>query len=245
MIGDITTVMTKEWREFFSSGGDRRSGLIVLFIIAAILGVYLPFRMGQPWITSPFMVLSYSIYLPLILVINTIADSIAGERERHTLETLLASRLSDRAIILGKLGAVVGYALAFTVITALIAMVAANLSGGGSSFQVYPIGVFGSIVAFALLFSLLLSSVGVLVSLRASSVRQAQLAMSAALIVVILLPLLIYSTLSDTMRQQFNSWIASANWATVGEIAVVLILIDLIAIAVVILRFQRSRLILS
>ena len=244
MIGDITTVMTKEWREFFSSGGDRRSGLIVLFIIAAILGVYLPFRMGQPWITSPFMVLSYSIYLPLILVINTIADSIAGERERHTLETLLASRLSDRAIILGKLGAVVGYSLAFTVITSLIALVAANLNGGGS-FQVYPIGVFGSIVAFALLFSLLLSSVGVLVSLRASSVRQAQLAMSAALIVVILLPLLIYSTLSDTVRQQFNSWIASANWATVGEIAVVLILIDFIFIAVVILRFQRSRLILS
>jgi ABC-2 type transport system permease protein len=244
MIGDITTVMTKEWREFFSSGGDRRSGLIVLFIIAAILGVYLPFRMGQPWITSPFMVLSYSIYLPLILVINTIADSIAGERERHTLETLLASRLSDRAIILGKLGAVVGYSLAFTIITALIAMIAANLHGDGS-FQVHPVGVFGSIVAFALLVSLLLASVGVLVSLRASSVRQAQLAMSAALIVVILLPLLIYSTLSDTARQQFNSWIASANWATVGEIAVVLILIDFIFIAVVILRFQRSRLILS
>jgi ABC-2 type transport system permease protein len=244
MIGDITTVMTKEWREFFSSGGDRRSGLIVLFIIAAILGIYLPFRMGQAWITSPFMVLSYSVYLPLLLVINTIADSIAGERERHTLETLLASRLSDRAIILGKLGAVVGYSLAFTVITALIAMVAANLSGGGS-FQMYPIGVFGSIIVFALLFSLLLASVGVLVSLRATSVRQAQLAMSAALIVVILLPLLIYSTLSDTVRQQFNSWIATANWATVGEIAVVLILIDLIAIAVVILRFQRPRLILS
>lgn len=244
MIGDITTVMTKEWREFFSSGGDRRSGLVVLFIIAAVLGVYLPFRMGQAWITSPFMVLSYSIYLPLILVINTIADSIAGERERHTLETLLASRLSDRAIILGKLGAVVGYSLAFTIITALIAMIAANLSGGGS-FQAYPIGVFGSIVAFALLFSLLLASVGVLVSLRASSVRQAQLAMSAALIIVILLPLLIYGTLSDTARQQFNSWIASANWATVIEIAVVLILIDLMAIAVVILRFQRSRLILS
>ena len=95
------------------------------------------------------------------------------------------------------------------------------------------------------MFSLLLSSVGVLVSLRASSVRQAQLAMSAALIIVVLLPLLIYGTLSDTTRQQFNAWIASANWATVGEIAVVLILIDVIAIAVVILRFQRSRLILS
>jgi len=195
------------------------------------------------WVSSPVM-LGYWAFVGGSFVINVIIDGFAGERERHTLETLLASRLSDRAIILGKLGAVVGYSLAFTIITALIAMVAANLSGGGS-FQVYPIGVFGSIVAFALLFALLLASVGVLVSLRASSVRQAQLAMSAALIVVVLLPLLIYSTLSDTTRQQFNAWIASANWATVGEIAVVLILIDVIVIAVVILRFQRSRLILS
>ena len=244
MISDITTVMTKEWREFFSSGSDRRSGLIVLVIIAAILGVYLPFRVGQSWITSPFMVLSYAIYLPLILVINTIADSIAGERERHTLETLLASRLSDRAIILGKLGAVVGYSLAFTVITALIALITANLKGDGS-FQVYSVGVFGSIVVFSILVALLIASVGVLVSLRAASVRQAQLMMSAALIVAIMLPLLIYSTLSDTVREQFNTWISTANWATVIEIAVVLILLDLIVIAAVILRFQRSRLILS
>lgn len=244
MIGDIITVVTKEWREFFASGSDRRSGLIIMFIIAAILGFYLPFRVGQGWITSPFMVLSYSIYLPLILVINTIADSIAGERERHTLETLLASRLSDRAIIFGKLGAVVGYSLAFSVITALIAMVAANLRGDGS-FQVYSVGVFGSIVVFALLVALLLASVGVLVSLRASSVRQAQVMMSVALIVVIVLPLLIYSTLSDTVRQQFIKWLSTANWVTVGEIAAVLIIIDLILIAAVTGRFQRSRLILS
>jgi ABC-2 type transport system permease protein len=244
MIGDIITVVTKEWREFFASGSDRRSGLIIMFIIAAILGFYLPFRVGQGWITSPFMVLSYSIYLPLILVINTIADSIAGERERHTLETLLASRLSDRAIIFGKLGAVVGYSLAFSVITALIAMVAANLHGDGS-FQVYSVGVFGSIVVFALLVALLLASVGVLVSLRASSVRQAQVMMSVALIVVIVLPLLIYSTLSDTVRQQFIKWLSTANWVTVGEIAAVLIIIDLILIAAVTGRFQRSRLILS
>ena len=36
-----------------------------------------------------------------------IADGIPGERERHTLETLLASRLSDRSILLGKVMAAV------------------------------------------------------------------------------------------------------------------------------------------
>ena len=33
-------------------------------------------------------------WFSLLLVINVVADSFAGERERHTLETLLASRLS-------------------------------------------------------------------------------------------------------------------------------------------------------
>ena len=244
MIGDITTVMTKEWREFFVSGGSRRTGLVFLLIVLAIFGLYLPYRAGPVLISSPWIVVLYAFVLPVLLMSNIIADAIAGERERHTLETLLASRLSDRAIILGKLGAAVGYSVALAVVTALVGMVAANLQGGGS-FQVYSFGVFASIVAFALLLSFLYASFGVLVSLRANTVRQAQLTMGVAMLVIYLLPILIYGTVSDTTRQQFLDWIASANWATVAYSAAVLILIDIIAIAVVILRVQRSRLILS
>ena len=244
MIGDITTVMTKEWREFFVSGGSRRTGLIFLLIVLAIFGFYLPYRAGPVLISSPWIVVLYAFVLPVLLMTNIIADAIAGERERHTLETLLASRLSDRAIILGKLGAAVGYSVVLAVITSLVGMVAANLQGGGN-FQFYAFGVFASIVAFALLLSFLYASFGVLVSLRANTVRQAQLTMGVAMLVIYLLPILIYGTLSGTTRQQFLDWIASANWATVAYIAAVLILIDIIAITVVILRFQRSRLILS
>ena len=243
MIGDITTVMTKEWREFFVSGGSRRTGLVFLLIVLAIFGLYLPYRAGPVLISSPWIVVLYAFVLPVLLMSNIIADAIAGERERHTLETLLASRLSDRAIILGKLGAAVGYSVALAVITALVGMVAANLQGGGS-FQFYSFGVFASIVAFALLLSFLYASFGVLVSLRANTVRQAQLTMGVSMLVIYLLPILVYGTLSDTTRQRFLDWISTANWATVAYIAAALILIDLIAITVVILRFQRSRLIL-
>jgi ABC-2 type transport system permease protein len=245
MIADITTVMTKEWREFFASGGSRRTGLIGQFIFIIIFGIYLPYQFGRDWTISTFTVFFYSVYLPLSLVSNIIADAIAGERERHTLETLLASRLSDRAIILGKLGAAVGYSLALSVITALIGMVSANLRGGGS-FQPYPAGILVSIVVFALLVSLLFSGIGVLVSLRASTVRQAQQTMGFALIVVFLLPFLVYSTLSASARLQLLNWLSTANWTTVGVlIATGLIVADLIVIAITIVRFQRSRLILS
>jgi ABC-2 type transport system permease protein len=244
MIDDITTIMTKEWREFFISGGSRRTGVIFLLIILAIFGFYLPYRAGHVLITSPWIVVLYSFVLPVMVTTNIIADAIAGERERHTLETLLASRLSDRAIILGKLGATVGYSLALSVITALVGMVAANLKGDGS-FQMYPVGVFVSIVVFALLVSLFYAGFGVLVSLRAVTVRQAQLTMGVAMLVIYLLPILIYGTLSETARQQILSWLSTVNWATVGSIAAALIVVDFILVTVVIARFQRSRLILS
>ena len=58
MIGDITTIMTKEWREFFVSGGSRRTGLIFVLIIVAIFGFYLPYRAGQTLLASPWIVVS-------------------------------------------------------------------------------------------------------------------------------------------------------------------------------------------
>lgn len=245
MIGDITTMMTKEWREFFTSSGSRRSGFIGILIILVVFGLYLPYRIGQVWVETPLSVFFYSVYLPLTLVISVIADSIAGERERHTLETLLASRLSDRAIILGKLGAAAGYSLVISILAALVGMVAANLQGG-KSFQLYPIGILISIIAFSLLVAILFAGIGVLVSLRASTVRQAQQVMSVAMIVVFLLPALIFAALSNTARQQFLGWLSSANWTTISLIvAVVLVVFDLLTIAVVMARFQRSRLILS
>jgi hypothetical protein len=76
-------------------------------------------------------------------------------------------------------------------------------------------------------------------------VRQAQLTMGVAMLVVFLLPILIYGTLSDAAHQQLSNWLSTANWATVGLIVTVLLVADLIVVAVVIARFQRSRLILS
>jgi ABC-2 type transport system permease protein len=123
-------------------------------------------------------------------------------------------------------------------------MVAANLQGG-ESFQFYSVGAFVAIVVFALLVALLYAGFGVLVSLRATTVRQAQLTMGVAMLVVFLLPILIYGTLSDAAHQQLSNWLSTANWATVGLIVTVLLVADLIVVAVVIARFQRSRLILS
>lgn len=245
MISDLVTVMQKELREFFAPGGSRRSGLIGILLIIVIFGVFVPLQNGRAWVTSPFTVAFYGLYLPLSLVTSVIADAIAGERERHTLETLLASRLSDRSILLGKLAAAVAYTWVLAMATAVVGMLAANVKGGGS-FAVYPGGLALAIAVAAVLIALLYAGIGVLISLRAATVRQAQQALTLAFLVVFLLPFIIYSTLSPLQKRDFLQWLTTANWTQVGIIAGVLLLaVDALLVALALARFQRARLIVS
>lgn len=86
MTADILTMMWKEWKEILNWGGRRGRLGIVLFVV--VFGVALPWQMGRAWIASP-IALAYWAWVPLFMVTTVTADAFAGERERHTLETLL------------------------------------------------------------------------------------------------------------------------------------------------------------
>ena len=113
MMADIATVMWKEWRSLFRARG---SVLRLLLILASwsFFSIYAPWEGGQRWLEDRVLALIAAFFLPTVLVSITVADSFAGERERHTLETLLASRLPDRAILVGKLGVSVIFAWGIT-----------------------------------------------------------------------------------------------------------------------------------
>src|SRR5438045_4186121 len=98
MATDLSTVIWKEWKEFLS----QRSTLLSMLVFLVIFAVLLPYQAGAGWVESPLGVVNL-LFMPLFFVLTVIADAFAGERERHTLDTLLASRLSDRAILFGKL----------------------------------------------------------------------------------------------------------------------------------------------
>ena len=97
-------------------------GLIVL-----VFGIAIPARSGMYWITIPWSAITWA-WLPLMLVMAVVADSFAGERERHTLETLLASRLSDAAILLGKVAAAVVFAWGMLLLVAVMSLLTVNIS---------------------------------------------------------------------------------------------------------------------
>jgi len=242
MIADVWTVMWKEWKELSRGGGRGRLGLL-LFL--GVFGVFMPLQLGNGWVTSPVMPIA-AVWVSLFLVTTVVADSFAGERERHTLETLLASRLPDRAILFGKVGAAVAYGWGVTLIGLLISLVTVNVAqrSAGLLFPLASLAV-GAVV-LSLLGAGLAAGVGVLVSLRAASVRQAQQTMSFTLIVL-------------TFGIGFGAQALPSEWrARLLEFFVATDVTDLVTIAVVILtllnvgllaaakaKFQRARLILD
>lgn len=257
MIADIWTVMVKEWREYLAgsstrggSGRGRGRGVIGVLIIIGIVSVLLPLQTGRALLTSGASILVDGLYLPVIILLNVIADSFAGERERHTLETLLASRLSDRAILFGKVGAAVAFGWSLSMLAALVQAVVANLSpknaGDGSGLAFYPLGSIIVIVVLGLLTALLASSVGCLVSLHATTTRQAQINLGVGFMVLIFAPFIIVQLLPSQIQ---TAILAALNAAGPDQIiltlAAALFVADVVLLLVALVSFQRSRLILS
>lgn len=245
MIQDIWTVMWKEWHEYAAgTGSGRGRGVIGVLIIIGIVSILLPFqvvRRGQSWVDSPLPVLINGVYLPFTILINLIADSFAGERERHTLETLLASRLSDRAILFGKVGAAAGYGWALGMVAAVVQFVVA-IAAGGSGF--YPAETIVAIVVLGLLFSLLAASAGCLISLRAGTTRQAQQILGIGFMVLIFVPIIVIQLLPVSMQAGILHWLNTTAPGTIFALLVaVLVVLDVILLGIARLRFQRAELI--
>ena len=129
MFSDIITIVGKELKEILNARGNRKGGLIGLLVILGMFGIYMPLMSGPNWIETPIS-LFYWLWLPFLMVSSTIADAIAGERERHTLETLLASRVSDSAILLGKIAGTLIYGWGLTMAIMFISIAIVNIVFG-------------------------------------------------------------------------------------------------------------------
>jgi len=243
MSADIWTVVWKDFKEIVSQGGGRSRYSLLVF--AGVFGLFLPLQAGKEWLTEPLL-LVYWIWIPLFLVSTVISDSFAGERERHTLETLLASRLSDRAILFGKILASIGYGWGLSMACVLLGVVTVNVVYGKGTLLFYPFDVMIGIVAVSFLGSALASCVGVLVSLRAATVRQAQQTMSISIMIVFFVLLFGLQALPDGWKATLLSGLSGMTLlGLIGVISAGLLVLDLILLSAAAARFKRARLILD
>jgi ABC-2 type transport system permease protein len=244
MIPDILTVAFKELREIFSFGDVRGRSKFSLIILIVIFGVVIPLQNGRAWVTSPANVMVWA-WMPFLWVSGVVADLFAGERERHTLEALLATRLSDQSILFGKLLAAMAYGFMLTWTIMLASLVTVNVSSAGNGLVFYSPEITLAALVFSILISGLSASIGVLVSLRAGSVRQAQQIMSAGML-VLFLPFMLMQFVPRAWVVLAGNIITSTSPLQIAAVvAAVLLIVESMLILIALRLFQRSKLILD
>lgn len=237
-MSDLRTMLWKEWKDVLWSGG--RSDWFRPLWIIAIMGFVFPLTFRQRWINLDSGAILIILYIPFMFITTFISDVIAGERERHTLETLLASRISHRAILLGKVLMTAGFCWGMTIVCLLIGAIAVNVSRGQRQWAFYaPIDLFLVVLVLSLLTILLAASGGVLISLRSATARQAAQTMVLG---EILLALAVYGVARLLPASGIASLTASQM---ILIIMLVLVVLDAILLAISLASFQRSRLILG
>ena len=244
MIRDILTVMWMEWRvlPFLRSGV--KGGIIGQLVFIGILGVFLPYSNGRSFLTSG-MAIFMGAWGPYVMTMSLAADAFAGERERRTLETLLASRLSDRAIMFGKIATIVCYAWGMTLLMLILGLITVNLTQGHGRLLLYPTYVAIGAPLIALLVAVMLSSLGVIVSLKAATVRQAAQTLSLLFLVVVIIPVL-GMVIPDSWKASLFQWLGRVGVSgAVAAICGALLVIDIVLLSIAMAKFRRSRLILE
>ncbi len=236
-MSDVWTMVWKEAKDVFFQGGWR--SLLRPLIVVGILGVYIPLQFGPQWVDLTPIGMLLLLWIPFYVIISFIGDVIAGERERHTLETLLASRMPDRAILLGKVVTTVLYGWSIGVFSLLLGLLCVDLFRTQGDWLFYPLDLFVAAIVLSLLVSVLGASAGVLVSLRVSTVRQAQQILSIGTIVFVLVCVL-------ALRAVPTDVISLLSYSQFLLIVMAVIaLLDAILLGLAWVRFQRARLILS
>ncbi|MDX1395745.1 MAG: ABC transporter permease subunit [Gemmatimonadota bacterium] len=240
---DLRVVIGKEWTELRGSDSPWVT-VSTLVAFVAIVGVFVPWQLGPVWIRAPWPILIWA-WIPLFIVTTVTADSVAGERERRTLETLLATRLSDAAILWGKWLACVLWIWAAMLICFPVAILTINLTGSGELLLPGPGQTIGTLaVAFA--GAGLGAAAGVLVSLRSESVRHAQQVLAIGALVFAFIPIGMLRVLPrDWMMTLFQSLAygspAASAWTTAGALSALSLPILVVAQA----RFRRGRIALK
>ena len=244
-MSDTWTMAMKEWRELLFQQGSLRGNVLSMLIFLGIFGVFLPLQAGPEWVSSPSL-MAYWAWLPMFLASGLIADAFAGERERHTLETLLASRLSNRSILFGKVLAAIVYSWGFMVVGMLIGLVVVNLAHAHGQLLMYDPLAAGVILGIGLLAAWLVAGVGVLISLRASTVRQAQQLLMVAILVVVFVPILAIQWVPQSIQAQLIEALSGLDVLAVVVLAVVaLLVVNGLLMVAALARFQRAKLILD
>lgn len=244
MITDILTIVWKDSKEFMQ-GSSRASSVARFLFPIAVAGIFLPWRAGHAYVTGITAAFGLLWILPMVAVSFTV-DAVAGERERHTLETLLATRLSDQAILFGKLAASVLYAWGMMLASLVVGLTTVNLRQRDDALLLFSSAYAATLVIVSFLGSILVCGVAVFVSVRASTVRQAAQTLVYGSIGIIFGAMFAAQALPVSWRLSVERFLLGTSSIRSQLVAgLIFVGLDVAVLAAARYRFRRSRLILE
>jgi len=240
VIADILTVMWKERRGLFRHRGSRLRAALTMLVPVAMVAAYFPWQIGRDWVEGPPAL--FALLVPILFVGMAVPESFAGERERHTLGTLLASRLPDRAILWGKVAVAVGYGWGATIVILLLALVTVNATHWEGEVLLYSPSVGVAVLVLSFLVATLVAGAGILISLRAGTVQEA----TQLLMTILIVPPMLLGVVLMVMHDRIGGVLEGIDFTEAVLIAgAVLAVVGLGLLWAAARRFKRSRLILG
>lgn len=235
---DIKTILWKEMKSWMRYQGSR-SRTIMTLISPLIIAIYFPISMESEW-TQTYWPLVMAFLVPTMIAGLTVPDSFAGEKERNTLPTLLASRLPDRAILFGKM--IFGIATSWIagLIMLVVALVVVNIAASEGQLLFYAPKVLIAFLGISLLMATVTTSAGVLISMRSSTAQEA----SQLLISILLMPPMLLGVGATTLLMGNGDFIESLDGDLILLIVAGVLLVGSIGLTLAAMRrFRRARLV--
>ena len=243
MTADIFSIWWKEWKGLFRWSGSGLKAVLTLLTPIGVFGVFVPWDAADHWVNGLPSIFA-AVAVPFIVTMLTVPDAFAGERERHTLATLLASRLPDRAILLGKASFSMVLAVGMAIATLLLGLMVFNMAHWSGTVVLYSPTLLVVNPILSLLMAGLATGTGILISLRAGTVQEAQ----QTLVAVTMLPPTILGPVVLLISRARPEWGLQTVMGGLAEPAN-LALLSAVLLAIVVLlfawansRFQRARL---
>lgn len=238
----IRTMFWKERRGSAETGSSRWAGAAVSAFIGIVVGYAFPGVVGF-WAASGIVAFVGMQVLP------SGADAFAGERERRTLEVLLTTPLSESAVLLGKVLAMVTASWTSAMGFLLSAVVGATVRAGELPTSLPEILGAGA-VAFPV--HTLLAFVGASISLRSASVRQALRRAAGLMFLLGVGPMTVVFGLTvllptETLRVVYGRLQVLATLGSGGWLLIVvttLLVSNGVAVRLALKGFRRSRVLL-
>lgn len=234
---DTLSVAWKERKMLLRYRGGRMRFVLTL-LSPVLLAFYAAWGSGVRWVELPVPA-APSLLVAILGVIILVPESFAGERERHTLETLLSTRLSDSSIVFGKMLVALVVAMALVCVVLILGLVTVNLFHYEGELLLYTVPNLTFCLFISLIGSTMVAAIGILISLRSETIQEATQTLAGT----ILIPPIVLGMLLLAFRNEFVQFIMTVDGPVHASATLGIILVVTVALVVAArLRFKRSTL---